>query len=89
MDLANVSVNFAMLREHLQLFAALFFALPLVSFLSFKFWIAARANKTQRATNWFVPADLDSDAARIHYAMGHQSIAFARQVRRNPRRIPR
>jgi hypothetical protein len=25
----------------------------------------------------------------MHYAMGHQSIAFARQVRRNPRRTRR
>lgn len=89
MDFGSLSVNIAVLREHLQLFALLLFALPLVSFLSFKFWVAARTSKTQRATNWFVPSDLDSESARMHYSMGHQSVAFARQARRNRRRSAR
>lgn len=78
MDIPNLGVNFSMVREHLQLFALLLFTLPLISFVVIKLWIAARANKSQRTTNWFVPDDLESDAARMHYSMGHNSVAFAR-----------
>jgi hypothetical protein len=66
-----------MVSEHLQLFAILLFALPSASFLSIKLWIAARANKTPRTRNWFVPDDLESEAARLHYSMGRNSVAFA------------
>ena len=77
MDVPNLGANFSMVREHLQLFAVILFALPSASFLSIKLWIAARANKTQRTSDWFVPDDLESDAARLHYSMGHNSVAFA------------
>ena len=87
MDIPNLGANFSMVREHLQLFAVLLFALPLISFVSIKFWIAARASKTQRLTNWFVPDDLDSEAAHVHYSMGRNSVAFAR-ARRRPRPAP-
>lgn len=85
MDIPNLGANFSMAREHLQLFAILLFALPLISFVSIKFWIAARANKVPRATNWFVPDDLESETARMHYEMGRNSAAFANRVPRNPR----
>lgn len=77
MDIPNLGTNFSMVREHLQLFAILLFALPSASFLSIKLWIAARASKTQRATNWFVPDSLESEAARLHYSVGRNSVAFA------------
>jgi hypothetical protein len=83
MDFANFGGSFPMVREHLTLFGSLLFTLPLTSFITIKLWIAARANKSQRKTNWFVPDNLESEAARLHYGMGHQSVAFARQVRRN------
>lgn len=85
MDIANVGVNFAMLRGHLLLFAILLFALPTVSFLTFEFWTAARASKTQRTTSWIVPADLESE----EYRFEHRSVAFARRPRRAPVRRPR
>lgn len=85
MDIPNVGASFSMVREHLQLFVILLFALPAISFVSIKFWIAARASKVQRNTNWFVPTDLESDAARMHYSLQHNSVAFAHQVRRNSR----
>ena len=85
MDIATIGANFSMVREHLTLFALLLFALPVISFLAIKLWSAARASKVQRTTNWFVPTDLDSDAARLHYSMGHQSVAFASRARRNSR----
>lgn len=67
MDIANFGANYSMVREHLTLFALLLFALPLTSFIGVKFWIAARASKVQRRTNWFAPDDLKSEAARTHY----------------------
>ena len=42
MDPANVGANFSMVREHLQIFAVLLFALPALTFVSIKFWIAMR-----------------------------------------------
>lgn len=77
MDIPNLGANFAMVREHLQIFATLLFALPFISFISIRLWIAARASKTQRTTQWFVPEDLESEAARLHYSMGRNSVAFA------------
>jgi hypothetical protein len=85
MDIPNLGANFSMVREHLQLFATLLFALPLISFLSVRIWLAARASKVQRTTNWFVPTDLESDAARMHYAIGRNSAAFAHQARSDAR----
>lgn len=78
MDIPNLGANFSMVREHLQLFAIFLFALPSASFLTIKLWLAARgARKTQRTTNWFVPDDLESEAARLHFSMGRNSVAFA------------
>ena len=74
-----------MVREHFQLFVILLFALPLISFVSIKCWIAARASKVQRSTNWFVPTDFESEAARLHYGMGHNSVAFNHKARPNLR----
>ena len=88
MDIANFGANFSMLREHLTLFAFLVFALPLISFAGIKCWIAARANKSQRRTDWFVPTDLESKAASRHYEMMHDSLAFAPIRRRSRRAFP-
>jgi hypothetical protein len=83
MDPAILTVNMSMARDHLQLFVCLLFALPAISFISIKCWIAARAGKVQRTTNWFVPTDLDSDAARLHASMQHNSVAFAHLAHRS------
>lgn len=85
MDIANFGANFSMVHEHLTLFAFLVFALPLISFVSTRFWIAARANKSQRRTNWFVPDNPQPDAAWRRYRVAHQPVAFA-TAGRNPRR---
>lgn len=85
MDFTNFGSNFSMVREHLSLFAFLLFGLPLFSFVSIKFWIAGRSSRVQRATNWFVPNELESEAARMHYDMRHQSVAFAHRAYRNSR----
>lgn len=77
MDIPNLGANFSMVREHLPLFVILLFVLPLISFVTIKLWIAARASKTQRTTNWFVPDDLESKTARLHFSMSRDSIAFA------------
>ena len=71
--------------EYLTVFGFLFFALPVASFMIIKLWSAARASKSQRKTEWFVPNDLESESARFHYGMGHQSVEFARQARRGRR----
>jgi len=84
-NFANFGGNLPMVREHLTLVLFLLFAMPVTSFMMIKLWIAARANKSQRRTEWFVPHDLESEAARFHYSMGHQSVAFAKQVRRGRR----
>ena len=86
MKFANFGGNFPMVSEHLTLFGFLLFALPVTSFMMIKLWIAARANKSQRKTEWFVPHNLESESARFHYSMGHQSVAFARQVHRGSTR---
>lgn len=88
MDIANFGANFSMAREHLTLFAFLVFALPFIGFAGAKLWIAARASKSQRRRDWFVPVDFNSEAARLHYSMGNQSVAFV-TARRHPRHTTR
>jgi hypothetical protein len=85
MDPASFGANFSMVRDHLQLFAFLLFGLPVISFISIRFWIAGRSARVQRTTNWFVPNDLESDAAKTHFSMQHNSVAFAHRVHRNSR----
>lgn len=85
MGLENLGSTFSILHEHLQLILCLFFGLPLLSFISIRFWIAVRASRVQRTTNWFVPDDLESDAARLHYTLQHHSVAFAKSRARHPR----
>jgi hypothetical protein len=85
MELANLGGDLSFVREHLQLFTFLLFGVPLISFACIKFWAASHSAKVQRTTNWFVPTDLESETARTHYGMGHQSVAFAHQINRNSR----
>ena len=85
MGLQNLGSNFSILHEHLQLILCLLFGLPLLSFISIRFWIAVRASRVQRTTNWFVPDDLDSDAPRLHYNLQHHSVGFAKTQGRRPR----
>ena len=85
MDPANFGANLSFVRDHLPLFVFLLFGVPAVSFISMKFWIAGRSAKVQRATNWFVPTDLESESAKLHYSMQHNSVAFVHQVHRNSR----
>jgi|GEM_PF-6274556 len=85
MDPASFGANLSIVREHLPLFVLLLFGVPALSFISMKFLIAGRSAKTQRTTNWFVPTDLESDSAKLHYSMQHNSVAFAHQVHRNSR----
>jgi hypothetical protein len=84
MDPSSIGENLLIVRAHLELFVVLLVALPAFSFLLIKFWIAGRSTKVQRTTNWFVPTDLESDSAKLHYSMQHNSVAFA-QVHRNQR----
>jgi hypothetical protein len=85
MDPASFSANLSVVRDHMALFACLLFGVPALSFICIKFWIVGRTGKVQRSTNWFVPTDLESDAAKMHYSMQHNSVAFAHQVHRNSR----
>ena len=85
MDPASFGPNLSMVRDHLPLFLFLLFGLPIASFVAIKFWIAGRSARVQRTTNWFVPTDLESDAARMHFSLQHNSVAFARRVHRNSR----
>ena len=85
MDPSSIGANLLIVRTHLELFVVLLVALPAFSFLLMKFWIAGRSTKVQRTTNWFVPTDLESDSAKMHYRMQHNSVAFAHQVHRNSR----
>lgn len=79
MEIANLGANFSLVRDHLSLFSLLLFALPLSSFLGIKFWTAARASKVQRSTDWFVPTDLDSEAARLHYSLQPRPASSSRR----------
>jgi len=85
MDPQNLGASFTILHDHLQLMLCLFFGLPPLSFVSIRFWIAARASRVQRTTSWFVPDDLQSDAARLHYSLQHHSVAFTNSRPRHPR----
>jgi len=85
MDPASLGSSFSIVREHLPLLLLLLFGLPVISFVAIKFWIASGSSKAQRTTSWFVPTDLESESARTHYSMQHNSIAFAHQTHRNPR----
>ena len=78
MEIPNPIAHFSMAQEHLLLFAVLLFAMPVLSFLGMKLFTAARAKKAPRTTLWFVPDDLDSDAAHLHFSMRRNSMAFAR-----------
>ncbi|WP_348264664.1 hypothetical protein P8935_09025 [Telmatobacter sp. DSM 110680] len=84
MDPSSIGAKLSTVRAHLEIFVVLLVALPAFSFLMMKFWIAGRSAKVQRNTNWFVPTDLESEAAKMHYSMQHNSVAFA-HVRRNQR----
>ena len=83
MELASFGANFSSIFEHLQLVVILLFCLPAISFAAIKFWIACRSKKIQPTTNWFVPDDLDSEVACMHYKLVHNSAAFAHQIHRN------
>jgi hypothetical protein len=85
MDPSSFGANLSIVRAHLELLVVLLVALPAFSFLLMKFWIVGRTTKVQRTTNWFVPTDLESDSAKMHYSMQHNSVAFAHQVHRNSR----
>jgi hypothetical protein len=85
MDPANLNTNLSIFRDHLPLIVCLLFGVPAVSFICMKFWVAGRSAKVQRSTNWFVPNDLESDAAKMHYSKQHNSVAFAHRVHRNSR----
>ena len=78
MEIPNLVAHFSMVQEHLQLFGVLLFAVPVISFLGIRLWTAARASKMPQNTLWFVPDDLESEAAHIHFSMGRNSMAFAR-----------
>jgi len=85
MDPSSFGPHFSLLLGHMELFVFLLFGLPAITFISIKFWIAGRSSRVQHSTNWFVPDDLESDAAKMHYSMQHKSVAFAHQVHRNSR----
>jgi hypothetical protein len=85
MDPVNLSANLSLVRDHLQLFVGLLFGLPIVTFVGIQFWIAGHSAKVQRTTNWFVPTDLESDAAKMQYSMQRNSVAFAHRINRNAR----
>ncbi len=85
MDPANFTASLSMVRDHLPLFLCLLFGLPIVSFIGILCWVAAHAAKVQRNTQWFVPTDLESDAAKMHYSMEHNSVAFAHHLHRRAR----
>jgi hypothetical protein len=85
MDPATLGATLSTIREYLPLFFLLLFGLPIITFVAITFWIAGRSAKVQRTTNWFVPTDLESDAARMHFSMQHNSTDFTRQRRRAAR----
>ncbi len=77
MDFANLTLDFSFVKSHEQLFGFLMVAGPLLSFLSMKFWIIARATaKAQHTTQWFVPDNLESGAKRIVLDRPSRSTAF-------------
>ncbi len=65
MDTLSFSVNASVVRSHIELFAFLLLALPAISFLTMKFWLATRAtSKVQRTTEWVVSQELEPERAR-------------------------
>jgi hypothetical protein len=66
MDTLSFSVNASVVRSHIELFAFLLLALPAISFLTMKFWLATRAtSKVQRTTEWVVvPQELEQERGR-------------------------
>ena len=86
MEIPNPIAHFSMVQEHLLLFAVLLLAMPVISFLCIKLWTSARAKKVPHNTLWFVPDDLDSDAAEMYFSMRRNSLALApARSRRNNR----
>ena len=85
MDPANLGAGLSIVRE-LLFFACLLFGVPIVSFIVIKFWIASRSTIVQRTTHWFVPTDLESESAKVHYDMLHDSVEFARRFHRKSNR---
>lgn len=85
MDPANFGPNLSVVRDHLPFFLFLLFGLPVMSFIGFKFWIVGHSARVQRTTHWFVPTEIESDAARMHFSLQHNSVAFNRQVHRKAR----
>ena len=65
MDTLNLGADASVLRSHIELFAFLLLALPAISFLTMKFWLATRTtSKVQRTTEWVVPQELEPERAR-------------------------
>ncbi|MGA8088825.1 MAG: hypothetical protein WCA10_16205 [Terracidiphilus sp.] len=85
MDPSSIGANLSVIRNHVELFVVLLFGVPAVFILAIKLWVAHRATRAQRITNWFVPTDFDSESARLHYSMQHQAVALAHKSRRNAR----
>jgi len=81
MDPSSIGAGLATLRQHLPVFLICMAGLPVLSFLTLKLWVARSATKVQRSTNWFVPDDLESETARVHYGMRGQSVAFSNRER--------
>ena len=85
MDPSSIGANLSVIRNHFELFVILLVGLPAFTLLLMKFWIAGRSTRVQRTTNWFVPTDLESEAAKLHYSIGKHSVAFASPTQRNTR----
>jgi len=85
MDPVNFGASLSIVRDLLPFFVCLLFGLPIVSFIVIKFWIARHSTKMQHTANWFVPTDLESESAKMHYALLHNSAEFARRFHRKSR----
>ena len=65
MDILNLGADASVVRSNIELFAFLLMALPAISFLMMKFWLATRvSSKVQRTTEWVVPQELEPERAR-------------------------
>jgi len=65
MDILNLGADASVVRSNIELFAFLLMALPAISFLMMKFWLATRAtSKVQRTTEWVVQQELEPERAR-------------------------
>jgi hypothetical protein len=68
MDIANLGASFPAIQAHLQFFAFLLFALPAMSFIGIKFWLAARStSNAPRIPKWYVPPSEDSEGANCFF----------------------